>query len=271
MVTQPALDFHGIAGDFLNKTMQIVQAALSTGSSDYVDGILRHPMRVRGHMIRPFLAYTTAMAVDPAPDARRMAQLEHFAAAIELLHNASLIHDDVLDEETTRRGARCLHTVYGEKNAILAGNIYYIKAIELAARHAGGQTLRLLETAVLMCEGEILQQQHMGSELDDAVYFGIIRRKTASLTAAVARGAAEIAGADAAMAQRMELLGECVGLVYQLQDDQKDGDVLLRADFDFRGQIATLKEQIAGLLDSLPPSDFVACFDGFIKTLGGAA
>ncbi|NTV89326.1 MAG: hypothetical protein HGA22_03030, partial [Clostridiales bacterium] len=118
-----------IASVTLGNIKKIIAEELTLTQDKSIDRILKYQVERSGQLLRPFLAYISAMATNADMDPKQMEMLEYFAASIELLHNASLLHDDVLDNEEERRGSPCLYKAFGPRNAILSGNIYYINAI----------------------------------------------------------------------------------------------------------------------------------------------
>lgn len=211
-----------------------------------------HPL-ARGHMWRPALVYFIAQTLHADFSKEAEQNLIHFAAAVELLHNASLLHDDLLDRETLRRGKDCLYRKYGFKNGLLAGNLYYIKAIELSLRTLSYvQSEDLLHTAIAMCEGEILQAEYEGKALPAAVYDQIIRDKTGSLTSLVGRQTATLVGEEGENSVLFGRICEELGVIYQLKDDQKDGDVLLSASLACPALLRRSVQKVDTLIKALP-------------------
>lgn len=238
---------------FLKTVQEQIELSIHDFDQERVRELLTYQARTRGHMLRPLMVALVAHAICGKDFPRKAEPLSAMAASIELLHNASLVHDDMLDEAEFRRGEACVHRVYGFRNALLTGNLLYIKSIELCTQRLGSaQVADLLHTALEMCQGEILQEQYIGKSLPDDVYFEIIRQKTSSLISLACRQAAVLAGASQEDVQRYSALGESLGILYQLRDDFQDQDILLGADFDFAQVIEAHCDRIAVLLDSLP-------------------
>lgn len=218
-----------------------------TESETQIEEILSYPLKTSGHMLRPLLVYLTALTVTDTVSEEDRRKLVYFAASVELLHNASLIHDDMLDQEETRRGQACLYKRYGYRNAILAGNSYYIKALEISNKHLDSEiTGAILETAFRMCLGEMLQAQFENKMIPDESYFEIIRAKTASLTALACKGAAAIL--KSGYVSEWERIGEFIGVIYQMKDDLKDKDLNLRPDFGFERFLGEASSSVELLL-----------------------
>lgn len=263
-----AVDHARNAIGFMERVSAIIEENLSTPATEPASKILKHPVSVRGHMIRPYLAYISAMATHQEISVEQARKLEYFAASIELLHNASLIHDDVLDEEVMRRGKECLYRVFGTKNAILAGNIYYIKAIELMTRHVGTEAaINLLNTAGDMCIGEIIQQQYITEVMTEEIYFEIIKKKTAALIALACGDACKIAGGSDGISEDIRRLGLILGTIYQLQDDMKDKDANLESSFNYSHHIHMLIHELKVIIGRLPQTEYIMLYEEFLNKL----
>ncbi len=183
----------------------------------------------KGHRLRPMLAILAYYCFMPLP-----ARLDHqpedpliqLAACLELIHTASLIHDDVIDNEAERRGQAALNRLQGNKEAILIGNVYYLKAFRIAFDLPDRRLFpAMTETAASMCSGEIIQSEHLAEALPESLYLDIIRRKTASLISFCCESGALLAGATAGQASQLAKAGLMLGYLYQLRDDLKDWDV----------------------------------------------
>ncbi len=226
--------------------------------------VLYHPLEY-GHMLRPLLVYITANAIKETISKTANKKLATFAASVELMHNASLLHDDLLDEEEQRRGKPCLYRQYGFKNGLLAGNIFYIKAIGLANQNLGiVQTADLLNSAIAMCEGEILQAKYENEQIPEADYTQIIRCKTGSLTALACRQAAVIMEVDEQTTELFGKLGEELGVMYQLRDDRKDHDVDVGSGFEYLNSISSCGNRISVILSELSKTQKIEQFEEII-------
>jgi len=210
-----------------------------------------HPLN-SGHMLRPLLVYITSSAFGEKISLECKQKLVYFAVSVELMHNASLLHDDLIDEEEIRRGKKSLFKEYGLKNALLAGNIFYIKAIEISNHYLESrQTADLLRSALSMCEGEVFQAQYENKQIPELDYNQIIRYKTGSLTALACRQAAAIVGGDEKTVELFGKLGEEIGVMYQLRDDRKDQDVNLESQIAYNDRIDSSDEKILFIMEEL--------------------
>ncbi|MGE5529852.1 MAG: polyprenyl synthetase family protein [Patescibacteria group bacterium] len=254
--------------EYLTNVFTIINNSITISNLSRIKNVLSYHFKHKGHMIRPMLVYISTKLATLAVPQQINRKTAYLSASIELLHNASLVHDDVLDNERTRRQAKCLHRVFGQKNAILAGNIYYIKAIELSVLHLEpSQTSSLLKTATDMCSGEILQQQYEGKSTPEIIYLEIIRKKTASLTALACREAARIAGAPPETAADLGRLGELIGIVYQLLDDHRDRDVRLDEGFDLDCHLRTCAGLFEGTIGRYGNSRYAQVFRELMEAL----
>ncbi|MDB5294184.1 MAG: Trans-hexaprenyltranstransferase [Phycisphaerales bacterium] len=194
-----------------------------------VGTLVRHVGRFRGKMLRPCLLLLTARAVNPR--AEPTADHVRLATVVEMVHMATLVHDDVLDEAELRRKGATINHLRGNEAAVLLGDYlishsYHLcsgaddAAVGLPPQYASRLVAR---TTNRVCEGELLQLDNRNNlDLNEPTYLDIIARKTAALTAACCRLGAAFAGADAETADRMEEYGLALGTAFQIQDDILD-------------------------------------------------
>ncbi len=147
-----------------------------------------------------------------------------YAATIELLHTATLVHDDIIDQAETRRGRQSVNRRWGNELTVLFGDYLYMKSMEVSLEHGDLRVLRLLcHVTLSMTEGEILGSERRGSidlSLDD--YLEIVRRKTALLFAAACRIPTFLVETSSVMADALWDYGLALGTAFQLQDDLLD-------------------------------------------------
>lgn len=141
------------------------------------------------------------------------------ALAIELIHSASLVHDDVLDDGTLRRGVEPAHKKFGIAAAILCGDYLISKAITLISPYGADAVYEFGKAGMHMAEGETIDISSVGMDFEKQDYFNCISKKTASLFGASAAIGAFVAGAERETALRLMTFGECVGNAYQIVDD----------------------------------------------------
>jgi octaprenyl-diphosphate synthase len=144
-------------------------------------------------------------------------------AVVEMVHAATLVHDDIIDGAETRRGRPSANTKWGNEKCVLAGDWLYMQAYRVAMEE---QSLRILELLVnltqQMVEGELLQIQKLGRAISEAEYYDLIFRKTACLFATSMRMAATLSGATETEETNLATYGRAVGLAFQIVDDVLD-------------------------------------------------
>lgn len=146
------------------------------------------------------------------------------AAIIEFIHTATLLHDDVVDESSLRRGQQTANAVWGNAASVLTGDFLYSRAFQMMVRLDSMPVMQLLsETTNAIAEGEVLQLMNIGDpHVTEARYMDVIDRKTARLFGAATQMAAILAGADAANERALHDYGRSLGVAFQLVDDALD-------------------------------------------------
>jgi octaprenyl-diphosphate synthase len=184
-----------------------------------LDHITRYIVRSRGKQMRPLLVYLSASACGGTQERTHIA-----ATLIELLHTATLVHDDVVDAAETRRGFLSINALWKSKIAVLVGDYLLSRGLLISMEHDGIDLLRITSKAVeAMSEGELLQiEKARRLDITEEVYFEIIRRKTASLIAACCAAGAASAGADEERVELLRSFGEEMGIAFQIKDDLLD-------------------------------------------------
>lgn len=184
-----------------------------------LDHITRYIVKSRGKQMRPILVYLTAQACGGTTERSHVA-----ATLIELLHTATLVHDDVVDRAETRRGFFSINALWKSKIAVLVGDYLLSRGLLISMERDAVDLLRITSRAVeSMSEGELLQiEKARRLDITEEVYFDIIRRKTASLIAACCAAGAASSGADEDRIEHMRAFGEAVGIAFQIKDDLLD-------------------------------------------------
>jgi len=146
------------------------------------------------------------------------------AALVELLHTATLVHDDVVDNSFERRGFFSINALWKNKIAVLVGDYLLSKGLQLSVDNGEFKLLKIVSDAVQqMSEGELLQIEKVRRmDISEEVYYEVIRQKTASLIASCCAAGAASAGADEEMVKKMHDFGEKVGIAFQIKDDLFD-------------------------------------------------
>tara|TARA_B100000768_G_scaffold108177_1_gene100455 strand:- start:170 stop:1159 length:990 start_codon:yes stop_codon:yes gene_type:complete len=189
-----------------------------------LDRVTRYIIRRKGKQMRPLFVFLTARVILEKKSSA-LPERSHIAASlIELLHTATLVHDDVVDESSLRRGFFSIQALWKKKIAVLVGDYLLSKGLLMAVDAEAYDLLKITSEAVRqMSEGELLQiEKARRLDITEEVYFDIIQRKTASLIAACcACGAASVSN-DAETTKNMKRFGELVGLAFQIKDDLLD-------------------------------------------------
>ncbi|WP_334153940.1 polyprenyl synthetase family protein [Tepidimonas sp.] len=172
-----------------------------------------------GKRVRPALLLLACGALG-CTDAR----LHTLAAVVEFIHTATLLHDDVVDESTLRRGRDTANQVFGNAASVLVGDFLYSRAFQMMVDCGDMRIMRVLADATnVIAEGEVLQLMNMhDAALDEAAYLRVVRAKTAKLFEASARLAALLAGADEATEALCATYGQALGAAFQIVDDVLD-------------------------------------------------
>lgn len=184
-----------------------------------VNTLCRHVERYRGKMLRPTMVFLCGQAFGPVGERHVIV-----AATCEMIHMATLVHDDVLDEAEVRRKGHTVNHLRGNEVAVMLGDYLISNAFHLCSR-AGDPALnlRLGEVTNTLCEGELVQLSHREDlSLDERTYFEIVRRKTAVLIGACCELGAELSGAPADAVAALRRFGEGIGVAFQIQDDLLD-------------------------------------------------
>jgi len=192
------------------------------GVDGFLGEVTRYVSEMPGKRLRPALAFLSARAGRPdRPTDRRVIQL---AAAVELIHTATLVHDDVIDDATLRRGKTTVNARWGNTLSVLAGDYLYSQAFCLLSAIGSAEVLRLMSrTSQRVCVGEVTQVRHQFDvDLSEATYLKIILEKTASLMAAACQAGAQLVGAPASVAQALAAFGQAFGVAFQIVDDTHD-------------------------------------------------
>ena len=204
----------------LTRYETVFRSALQT-NNPLLSAALSHLTHKLGKLMRPTLVLLCAREGGAIPDA-----VLHAAAGLELLHTASLVHDDVVDESNMRRGQPSVNALFDNKAAVLVGD--FITSSALSEITQTGSLDAVSRTAWLgreLADGELLQLDiTRRTTFDEAPYYEVLAKKTAALFATCARLGAQLGGADDARTQRLERFGYLVGLCFQLRDDLFDFD-----------------------------------------------
>ena len=199
----------------LEEYQLLFRECMSSGD-DFIDKALRYIYSRQGKMMRPTLVLLLAKGLGKITE-----NTLRSAVVLELLHTASLIHDDVVDESEERRGHRSVKSVYDNKTAVLMGDYMLSSTLHNAALTGNVHIVEIIaKLGKELTEGEIAQLNHTHeSHVSEETYFNIIRHKTAALFTACGELAAITAGADEKGVEKAKFFGETVGICFQIRDD----------------------------------------------------
>jgi len=205
--------------------------------------ITHYLVNSKGKQMRPMFLFLTAKMVNNGQVNERTYR---GASVIELIHTATLVHDDVVDDSNKRRGFFSINALWKNKIAVLVGDFLLSKGLLLSIDNNDFDLLKIISVAVReMSEGELLQiEKARRLDIDENVYYEIIRQKTATLIAACcALGACAVQPDDHALVERMRKFGELIGMAFQIKDDlfdYTDGPIGKPTGIDIKEQKMTL-------------------------------
>jgi octaprenyl-diphosphate synthase len=219
-----------------------------------LDVIMRYILKSKGKQIRPLFVFFSAGLLGNINDKTYRA-----ATLVELLHTATLVHDDVVDSSFHRRGRFSINFLWRNKIAVLAGDYLLSRGMLVALENKDYDTLEIVSRAVKdMSEGELLQlEKARRLDIDEEVYYEIIRKKTASLIGScMATGAASVTD-DETIVRKMYTIGENAGMAFQIKDDlfdiQTDNDPGKPTGMDIKEKKMTLP--LIYLLNNAPGAE----------------
>lgn len=206
----------------LRKDLDQVEAEITrmtTSSAEPLQNLFDHLAQFAGKRLRPALTVLAGrMFGEVLPEHHSV------GAIVELIHTATLVHDDILDESRMRRRVATINHRVGNETAVLLGDYIFATCFKEAASLEDRFTSRYLsEITGVVCRGEILQVHHRRDfEMSEELYFRIIEDKTAALYAAALRCGSRLAGADPEASDRLAHFGTCIGTAFQIADDILD-------------------------------------------------
>lgn len=208
--------------DMVGEGMNSVDAILTeqlNSSTDLIPKVAAHLIAAGGKRVRPLLTLASARLCGyEGINAVRL------AAAVEFIHTATLLHDDVVDGSATRRGRPAANRLWGNKPTILVGDFLFSRAFQLMVETGSVDVLRILSTAsAIIAEGEVMQLATANNlATTEADHLAVIRAKTAALFAAATEVGGAMAGASPEKIEGLRVYGDCLGIAFQLADDALD-------------------------------------------------
>lgn len=197
--------------DFKN----LFESSLSS-SNLLLNSVIAHIRQKNGKMMRPILVLLSAKLFGDICPATL-----HAAVALELLHNASLVHDDVVDESAERRGQLSVNAIFNNKVAVLSGDFLLATSLVQVAKTRNHDIINIVSSLGQdLADGELLQLSNVSNlQFSEEIYFEVIRKKTAMLFAVCTQTGALSVGADTDKTELARLFGEYIGLCFQIKDD----------------------------------------------------
>ncbi len=191
-----------------------------TSKVDLVSKMTKYHLKTGGKRLRALLTLESAKLCGYNKGGRDI----NLAACVELIHAATLMHDDVIDSADIRRGKKTLNTIWGNQSSILVGDYLLSRCFEMMVEDGNMEVLSLLSsTSSEIAQGEVLQLQHKGeTDMLEETYLKIISSKTASLFAASTKVGAILADRDSKYKEALEFYGKNLGLTFQIADDTLD-------------------------------------------------
>ena len=207
---------------YLEKELNCFETSFNSALKSKIpllDRILKYVIKSKGKQIRPMFVLLSSAIFGEINDKTYRA-----ASLIELLHTATLVHDDVVDDADKRRSFFSINAIWKNKIAVLVGDYLLSKGLLLSIKNKDFEILEILSEAVSdMSEGELLQiEKARKLDIDESIYFDIIKRKTASLISSSFAAGAFAATQNVTIANQMKIIGEKVGIAFQIKDDLFD-------------------------------------------------
>ena len=213
------LDLKNLVGNRLENVNQQIKYRLAS-EINLISKMTSHHLKSGGKRIRPLLTLGSAKLCGYKEGSRDI----NLAACVELIHNATLLHDDVIDNSVLRRGDKTSNTIWGNQSSILVGDYLFSRCFEMMVEDGSLEILKLLSsTSSRIAQGEVLQLEYKG-EIDilEETYFDIINSKTAALFAAACKVGACITNKNKKEKDALESYGRNLGLAFQIADDALD-------------------------------------------------
>ncbi|MBS1607350.1 MAG: polyprenyl synthetase family protein [Bacteroidetes bacterium] len=211
-----------LSSTVIENELRVFEGKFKNATKSHVpmlDRIMRYVVKRKGKQLRPMFVFLSAKLCGEVNETTYRA-----ASLVEILHTATLVHDDVVDDSMERRGFFSVYALWKNKISVLVGDYLLAKGLLLSLDNKDYEVLHILSDAVRkMSEGELLQLEKSRSlNLDEGVYFDIIRTKTASLLASACAAGTWSTSNDETLTEKMRSFGEKVGIAFQIKDDLFD-------------------------------------------------
>ena len=213
------LELKNLLNSKLNKLKTLIEQNLKS-DVNLIEKMSNHHLSSGGKRLRALLTLESAKLTGYKEDKRDI----NLAACVELIHSATLLHDDVIDESELRRGKKTTNSIWGNQSSILVGDYLLSRCFEMMVEDGDLEILKLLSsTSAKIAQGEVLQLQHKGeADLLEETYIDIINLKTASLFSAATKTGACLSKSNEKEKKALESYGKNLGLAFQIADDALD-------------------------------------------------
>ena len=213
------LELKNLLSNKLDNVEVLIQQKLKS-DVNLIEKMSNHHLSSGGKRLRALLTLESAKLTGYNENKRDI----NLAACVELIHSATLLHDDVIDESELRRGKKTTNSIWGNQSSILVGDYLLSRCFEMMVEDGDLEILKLLSsTSAKIAQGEVLQLQHKGeADLLEETYIDIINLKTASLFSAATKTGACLSGSNQKEKKALESYGRNLGLAFQIADDALD-------------------------------------------------
>ena len=218
-ISNSYLELKNLVGNKLEAVNQQIKQKLAS-EVNLIHKMTSHHLKSGGKRIRPLLTLTTSKLSGYSEGGRDI----NLAACVELIHSATLLHDDVIDASTLRRGVKTPNVIWGNQSSILVGDYLLSRCFEMMVEDGSIEILKLLSsTSSKIAQGEVMQLEHKGEvDILEETYFDIINLKTSSLFAAATKVGACIMNKEKKRKDALESYGKNLGIAFQIADDALD-------------------------------------------------
>jgi len=213
------LELKNLVGNRLENVSKLIEHKLKS-EINLIHKMTNHHLNSGGKRIRPLLTLAAAKLCGYIDGDRDI----NLAACIELIHSATLLHDDVIDNSDLRRGVKTANSIWGNQSSILVGDYLFSRCFEMMVEDGSPEILKLLSsTSSTIAQGEVLQLERKGEvDILEETYFNIIKMKTAALFAAATRVGACVTNKSKKEKDALESYGKNLGMAFQIADDALD-------------------------------------------------
>ena len=213
------LELKNLLSEKLQRVENLIQLKLKS-DVNLIEKMSNHHLSSGGKRLRALLTLESAKLTGYKENNRDI----NLAACVELIHSATLLHDDVIDESELRRGVKTTNSIWGNQSSILVGDYLLSRCFEMMVEDGDLEVLKLLSsTSAKIAQGEVLQLQHQGeADLLEETYIDIINLKTASLFSAATKTGACLSRSNNKEKKALESYGRNLGLAFQIADDALD-------------------------------------------------